>query len=220
MSDDSAYAGDRRGVPLRLEKVPVSAVQAVATKFRARVIYDASVLLPVGGDIQMGSKFDTVTVTGVIGADSVLTRIPFVALLSETPSTLLGIVDFQWLDAAGDPVAYDAETEGGMFRVLMGCGDSTLRKFLLTGKLDDIGSITPNPAQDHLRIDVQLRESGRAQLRIVNLFGVPVASITDAELTGGDHQFDVDLKGLNAGAYFVVMQTPTTQRLQRFDITK
>ncbi|MDP4230733.1 MAG: SBBP repeat-containing protein, partial [Bacteroidota bacterium] len=77
--DDSGYAGDHKHIPMILGKVPVTSVQSEATNFSARIAYDRTVLYPSSGSVQHGARFDTVTVSGSIGGDSILANLPFTA---------------------------------------------------------------------------------------------------------------------------------------------
>jgi hypothetical protein len=219
MLDDSAYSGQHRDVPLILEKVPVSSVQSVATNFKARVLYDKTVLYPTDNTIEQGVRYDTVTLTGSLGIDEVIARIPFIAMLGMSQISPMSIVDFQWLDASGNPADFEVETESGTFKVLDICDQGGKRLYDPDGKVS-MSSIIPNPASNTVRIQTQTIEKGRTELTVTNLLGQTVATIFDGEIEPGIHDFQLSTSSLSAGSYFLTLRTPTVRKIQRFDIAK
>ncbi len=222
IKDNYAYAGDHKNIPIILESSPINpTVFSVASNFSARVAYDNRLLTPEMGAIQKGiNNFDTVTVQGSLTTSDTIGYVPFHVLLGESTTSPMNIVEFHWLDAKGNPVAYDAETENGTFHLLYGCGDSTIQQFMLTGKTPSITSVNPNPTNGMIHIDIQTTETGRTQLQVMNLLGASVATISDGELKPGANSFDFNTAGLPSGSYFLLMQTPTARRLERIDVKK
>ncbi|MEP7233755.1 MAG: choice-of-anchor D domain-containing protein [Ignavibacteriota bacterium] len=220
VKDDSGYAGEHKHIPIRLEKVPVQSVQSVATNYVARIAYDNRVLHADSGIVQQGATYDTVAIHGSLASSDTIGVVHFEALLSDKSISPMNIVDFQWLDGAGDPADYDVETESGVFHLLYGCGDSLLQQFMATASTPSIISVSPNPTTGSLHIDIHTNETGVTHLSIMNLLGLQAATIYDGELTPGDHSFDIKSVGLPSGSYFLVMQTPTLRRLHRVDVAK
>jgi hypothetical protein len=219
MLDDSAYSGQHRDVPLILEKVPVSSVQSVATNFKARVLYDKTVLYPTDNTIEQGVRYDTVTLTGSLGIDEVIARIPFIAMLGMSQISPMSIVDFQWLDASGNPADFDVETESGTFKVLDICDQGGKRLYDPDGKVV-MSSIVPNPTSNSAHIEIQTIEKGRTELTVTNLLGQTVATLFDGEIEPGIHDFQLSTTNLSAGSYFLTLRTPTVRKIQRLDIAK
>ncbi|HET9135913.1 MAG TPA: choice-of-anchor D domain-containing protein [Candidatus Kapabacteria bacterium] len=219
MLDDSAYSGEHREVPMVLEKVPVSSVQSVATTFRARVLYDKTILYPTDNTITQGLRYDTVTITGSLGTDDVIARIPFVAMLGMSEISPMSIVDFEWLDASGNPADFDVETESGTFKILNICDQGGKRLYDPDGKVS-MSSIVPNPTSNTARIEIQTIEKGRTQLTVTNILGQTVTTLFDGEIEPGTHDFTLSTSGLSAGSYFLTLRTPTVRKIQRLDIAK
>lgn len=217
--DDSGYAGDHKNIPMILEKVPVTSVQSVATNFQARVAYDKTVLCPSAGSIQHGNRFDTLTISSSLGASDTLALIPFIAMLGQSKTSPMNIVDFAWLDGAGQPADYDNETESGTFYLLGICPAGGARLFNPDGQIS-MAHINPNPANGIIHIDIQTTEIGTTRLELMNLLGQTIATIADGDLKPGNHSFDFNSHDLSGGSYFLVMQTPTVRKLQRIDIAK
>ena len=212
LADDSAYMGDHRDIQMRLKKVPMSSVLSTVTNFSARILYDATILYPTIGNIAHGSRFDTVTVAGSLGIDSILMRIPFVAMLGLSGESPMNIVDFQWFDGSGHPADLDVETESATFRLLGICNSGGERLFNPNGTVA-ITRITPNPTSSEIYIDVLTVETGRTQLRITNILGEQVATLFDGELKPGLHTFNFSSAKFSAGSYYLTLRTPTVNRL-------
>ncbi|HYM20162.1 MAG TPA: SBBP repeat-containing protein [Candidatus Kapabacteria bacterium] len=220
ISDDSGYPGDHKNIPIILKNVPISSVQSLATSFSARIAYDNSLLDANGGIIQKGNSFDTVTIHGSLAASDTIGFFPVTVMLGQSTTSPLNIVDFNWLDGAGNPVDYDAETESGTFTLLYECSDSTIRNFLLKEQMPSITSITPNPSNGIIHIEIKTTETGRTRLELLNLLGMNVAVISDGELKPGSHSFNFNSQYLSGGSYFLTMTTPTVRRIERVDIEK
>jgi hypothetical protein len=82
------------------------------------------------------------------------------------------------------------------------CGGTILSQYLHTGKVLDIISIRPNPAQDELEIDLQSAMKQDASIEIRNALGAKVYSGVK-NLTSGSNSIYLDTKGLAAGMYLV-----------------
>ncbi|MFI5264991.1 MAG: T9SS type A sorting domain-containing protein, partial [Candidatus Kapaibacterium sp.] len=219
VANDSGYAGDHKNIPMILEKVPVSSLQSEATNFSARIAYDRTVLYPSSGSIQHGARFDTVTVNGSIGSDSILSNLPFIAMLGESTTSPMNLVDFAWLDGAGQPADFDVETSSGTFYLLGICPAGGTRLYNPDGQVS-MAHVNPNPANGIIHIEIQTTETGRTQLYFMNLLGMRVATISDGELKPGSHSFDFNSRTLSAGSYFLTLVTPTVQRIERVDVEK
>ena len=219
IKDDSGYAGDHKNIPMILEKVPVTSVQSAATNFSARIAYDKTVLYSSAGSVQHGARFDTITVSGSIGSDSILANLPFVAMLGESTTSPMNIVEFNWLDGAGQPADFDAETESGTFHLLGICPAGGTRLYNPDGQVS-MTHINPNPSSGIIHIEIQTTETGRTQLALVNVLGQQVVTISDGELKPGLHSFDLNTHDLSAGSYFLTLTTPTVRRVERVDVEK
>ena len=193
---------------------------SIATNFSARIAYDNSVLSPNSGVIQHGNLFDTVSVTGSLNTSDTIGFLSATALLGVRTISPLNIVEFHWLDGAGNPVDYDADTKSGTFMVLSSCGDSILRNFMITGDMTPSISVNPNPSNGIIHIEIRTTQAGRTQVELLNLLGEKVATISDGELKPGVHDFDYDPRDRSAGSYFMVLTTPSARKMARVDLQK
>ena len=81
----------------------------------------------------------------------------------------------------------------------------------LNPDIDLIGNIYPNPSNNNFNIDFNLLKTNRVSIRILNLLGDEVKTITDSKLYPGAHSFKWDAQSNNnsrvrSGIYFCVFQ--------------
>ena len=63
--------------------------------------------------------------------------------------------------------------------------------------------VWPNPASNQLRLNLDLIQSGRFSIQLVNLAGQQLQTIAAQELQTGQHNFEMDLTMVPAGMYFL-----------------
>ena len=137
--------------------------------------------------------------------DSFLLRIYFQAVVAKetSASLILDEVNFN-----GDTTFRDcmlaslSKTDSLFVDIQDQCGDSTLRQFLRTGKVLDIISIRPNPAQDEIEIDLESAIKQDANIEIRNALGACVYSGAK-NLVSGSNSIHLNTKGLASGMYLV-----------------
>jgi photosystem II stability/assembly factor-like uncharacterized protein len=82
------------------------------------------------------------------------------------------------------------------------CGDSTIRSFMMTGKFIDILSIRPNPAKDHVSIEVRSVEKQSIVVEIFDALGNRHDQFAST-LSEGDNVISASLSELPSGSYIV-----------------
>ncbi len=219
IADDSAYPGEKRNIAVELLGVPSSSLQSLATGFRARIAYNATVLAPFGGNVARGSGVDTVTVEGNLGTDNSLTSVPFLAALGNAEVSSMDLVESVWLDAQGQPANYDVETESGTFKVLGVCEEGGKRLFNPEGQVT-ITRISPNPASESVQVEIETIEAGRTQVVVMDVLGRTVATLYDGEIASGSHKLNLNTSQIAAGSYYVSLVTPTVKKFARVDIAR
>ncbi len=83
-------------------------------------------------------------------------------------------------------------------------------------------SISPNPAQDLVKVKFTLTKSERVSLKVFNALGQEVAQILDMEIAAGEHTQSLDIRhwSLGQGVYFVRLQTPTIFQQQTLQVIR
>jgi hypothetical protein len=85
------------------------------------------------------------------------------------------------------------------------CGDSSIRAFMVTGKLIDILSIRPNPANEDVTIDFNSSIKGHATLQIIADIG-DVSFEENLEVAQNQNSHEVSLSSLQRGTFFIRLQ--------------
>jgi hypothetical protein len=217
IADDSAFAGQTTDIAIRFDRTSGEAISYALLNFQARVAYDHSLLLPTGGAIQRGSGFDTLTVIGSAQNDSLVTHLPFVALLGDSEETTLEFVNFTWVSPEG--ARFDAETRSGRFRLLGICTNGGNRLLVDDGQVG-ILRINPNPVQGRAEIEIGTMESGRTRLTLLDMLGREVSNIADGEFAPGRHTLTIDTDRLSTGNYLLVLSTPTMRRTTTVSVVR
>jgi hypothetical protein len=148
-----------------------------------------------------------VTITGTnLALDPKLpiADIKFEAMVTDTTFTQITMTNLKL--NGGDPnyanCVLSADSPDTSFTLIPACGDSILRGYLRTGKVLDIISIRPNPAQDELEIDLRSAMKQDALIEIFDALGAKV--FTDMRnIISGINSIHLDTKGLSGGMYLV-----------------
>ena len=70
----------------------------------------------------------------------------------------------------------------------------------------------PNPWGTKTTVQIELPKPTRVKLRMVNILGQEVRTITDGEMPAGRFSIDIDGRDLPTGVYFLIMETGDGQR--------
>jgi hypothetical protein len=73
-------------------------------------------------------------------------------------------------------------------------------------------SAWPNPATEQLFIDLQTIESLQADVRLLDLMGRDVRSLSASSLAAGNSRLTLDVSDLSAGSYILAIQGQGTNR--------
>ncbi len=69
----------------------------------------------------------------------------------------------------------------------------------------EIGDVYPNPATDNVFVNMNLPESGRMNIELVDLFGRTVKSLYSGNVNGGISALNLELGNQAAGIYFLMI---------------
>ncbi|MEM6377800.1 MAG: thrombospondin type 3 repeat-containing protein, partial [Bacteroidota bacterium] len=82
------------------------------------------------------------------------------------------------------------------------CGENVVSTEEIKMGINDL-QVWPNPASNQLRLNLDLIQSGRFSIQLVNLAGQQLQTIAAQELQTGQHNFEMDLTMVPAGMYFL-----------------
>lgn len=76
--------------------------------------------------------------------------------------------------------------------------------------------VVPNPALDEARAVLNLRDTGRATVELLDVLGRRIQVLHDGQLAQGAHRFDIPVNMLQSGMYFIRLQQGSTNKVERF----
>ncbi len=90
----------------------------------------------------------------------------------------------------------------------------------LTSLANAVIQLSPNPASEQLTFDVQLKESGKLLLEILDLNGCTIATVLDQHLTVGQYRIQYNIEELNNGVYLYQFAQNGEVYTERFTVIK
>jgi hypothetical protein len=210
ISNDSAYAGEKRTLSLMMSKVKPEGIASIASNFEATIRFQRTILYPENpSSINFVNDSIYITINGTIGNSLEIAEIPVIAGLGIVEETLVDIVDMKLKDNNGNYVEYDFEKQSGTFKLLGICYDGGTRLFNPNNKVG-IERVSPNPAENMLEVDLQLAEEGQTELLIYNMQGEKVKELFKQNVGSlGAKSLKSDISDLSSGQYYLVLITPT-----------
>jgi hypothetical protein len=76
--------------------------------------------------------------------------------------------------------------------------------------------VVPNPATDEARAIVNLSESGKVDIELLDVLGRSIQVIHSGRLAQGAHRLDIPMGSLQSGMYFVRLQQGARNQVVRF----
>lgn len=211
--NDSGYVGDRKSIRLMLGKMKPDAIASIAPKFKATLRLHNNHLAPINkNNVTMQNDSLYINLQGSIGSTALLGEFPVLVGLGNVDFSWIDIVDFDFLDASDNPIDYDFEKQNGSFKTLGICYEGGIR---LINSLTPVPLLTvsPNPSDGKVEIEVNLIEDGVSSLKIYNSAGFLIEEMGFS--SSGSRTIELDTKRYSNGLYFITIETPT-----QFDKTK
>ncbi|MFH1052173.1 MAG: choice-of-anchor D domain-containing protein [bacterium] len=217
--DDSAYVGDIFDIRLMLSSIPTSSILSITDKFRAKVAFDNSIIYPLGSSINDGKR-NIIDYTGEIEVgNDVLAKIPVRAALGNTDKSVLDLLEFSWIDDNNYILDYDTELHSGNFKLLGLCKEGGKRLFSSEGQVN-LFNVFPNPVTDEIRIQYELIEHGRTEIKLINILGLEIESHIQESAKIGLNELTIKTSHISQGMYYLVLQTPTVKQVQIVNVIK
>jgi hypothetical protein len=185
-----------------------------ATRFRATLRFNASLLVPLGGD---GGRLEgtdrLLEVEGVPLSSDTLARIPVLATLGHADQTSLRIDALSW-DVPGVRV----HTIDGSFRLRV-CREGGDRLFSDSGQVT-FGPVHPNPSNAEAVVEFGLPVPGPVSITLVDLLGREVVAVYRGNVSAGRRSVRIDAGVLPSGLYHLVFRGGDVQRVLPLRLVK
>lgn len=215
--DTRAKPGTIVSIPIKLAKghnLSESGVQSL----RIALHYASNTLAYRGNAVEkkfINKDEHIVVVVPVLhNGDSIIARLRFfVGLSTDTLTTV-------FIDS-GSAVDGRAKVTGkeGVFTTDGICRANGTRLFNPDGRIALLPA-RPNPSSGQTEIDIETVEIGLTRLSVVNVMGQTVKEIYQGSLQPGSHTVVMDVGELANGVYFLLLQTPTENVMQRMEVQR
>ncbi len=149
------------------------------------------------------------------GRDSVLVRVPCVAVAGSTDATKLVLEQIQW----GDGTLQVADVIEGRF-VARTSQAGGKRLITTESKVIQILRLAPNPSVDALEVAYQLVSPALVAMSLVDMRGATVQTFAPAVETAGEHVRRVGVAHLPAGAYTLRIESAGSVLVRRVEIVR
>ena len=221
----AGYPGDIIQVPLVLEE-DVNLTTSGATTISVQLRMNATLLDPI---VSTQLNPPGATPRGFIVNNECI--IDYELPIAETVNGVLANLRFKVMlgndsvttIALRNPRANNAgvlvESVDGEFTLLGTCLVGGARLLNPSGTAR-IVSLSPNPANNEIEIEIETIERGNTTISIADAMGRSVARVFEGDRLPGSHLFKFDASALGSGNYFVKLQTPTVVQTAILRIVK
>ncbi len=222
----SAAPGDSLRIPVYLRNARFLR-EAGVQRFDLTLRYNATLLFPLAAAGQRGSvvrlerllplQLPISALTIAANRDTILARVPFVAMLGNTHATLLVLDSVR---AVGMPqtVVRVSKRDGG-FRLAELCEAGGTRLYFPAAQ-SLLAQNMPNPAVGSTLIQFTVPQAGWTTLRIASVLGSEVARVVDEYLEAGTYTITVKTSEVPNGVYFYTLKTGNQLETKRMEIAR
>ena len=221
-SDDSAFAGEKRYIYLKLGGVKTSTVESSASSYKALIRFQKYILKSIDPNVisVVSGDSSTIEIKGTYVSADIIGKFEVMAGLGNVDVTSIDILSFKWLDRNGQEIPFQTETRSGLFRLLGVCEEGGKRLINVVGKLE-LMLISPNPSDENIEIQYQLIETGPTRLYITDVLGSNILEVFNINNISTQPQTKkISLNYFPNGFYFIILQTPTEIVTKRLLIQK
>jgi WD40 repeat protein len=221
-SDDSAFAGEKRYINLKVGGVKTSTVESSASSYKALIRFQKYILKSIDPNISpiFSGDSSTIEIKGAYVSADVVGKFEVMAGLGNVAETSIDLLSFKWLDRNGQEIPVQTKTRSGLFKLLGVCEEGGRRLINVDGKLE-LTLISPNPGDDNIEIQYQLIETGPTRMYIADVLGSNILEVFNINNISTQPQSKkISLNYFPNGLYFIILQTPTEIVTKRLLIQK
>jgi WD40 repeat protein len=206
----TARQGENVVVPITIDD-PAGALGAGATRIDVTLRYNATLLDPTGatprGAIATGER--TILLSLPITTDTILAGLGFRAALGNDSTTTLDLSG-----AAADIPTVTVTERDGLFRLSDLCREGGAR---LLNPEGHVALKVLAPGRD---VEIETIEAGHTELVMIDMNGREVRRAIDGEPPPGRSTVHLDLTGIAAGRYFLILRTPTVSKSATMEVVR
>ena len=216
--DTEGFAGDEIIVPIILQNQE-NLIQSGAKSLKVDLEFNPTLLYPLDHDfIMIDNKTAKITIENlpIDKLDGeVLTNIRFKAGLGNAESCKLTLSNAETVGGNVEILSID-----GTFTLLGICEEGGTRLLNPYSKAG-ITSISPNPAENLINIELALSELGNTELCLYNLLGEKVMTIFSESVSQKSIiELNSDVSKIGSGQYLLIFRTPTYTETRQLQIMR
>ena len=211
-------AGERIEIPIILKDFKNIEFAGI-TSIKSDLTFNSTLLAP---DFPVSSKIygdnRTITLENIplkTDENGISIKYPFIIGLGNSEKSDLVLSNYQ---SVGGNI--DLDVINGSFTLLGICIDGGKRLINSNGKAQ-ITLITPNPSSNKIKIDLDLTESGKTNLVLMDVTGKIIKTIFEKDITEfGKQTIEFSANEFDSGLYYLKLQTATVIELQKLMLIK
>jgi len=212
ISSLDANIGDTIEVDI-IQKKSKNLLLSGVTSFSGNLEFNSSLIYPIDinrkGFVTNGKRIIPLNIIN-LNLDTNLLKLKFIVTLGNDASTLI-ILD----SLKGNGVAVIFSQDTGSISIKGICDKGGLRLINSTNAVA-LMLTKPNPATEEIEIEFSTIEEGRTKISIHNLMGDVVKNAYEGSPIQGVHSKKINISELSDGMYYLIMQTPTEKRVEKF----
>jgi hypothetical protein len=209
----NANIGDIITLPLRINDQE-NFFQCNYDSFKVELAYNKTILFPLNRTPKsIDASTEMIELEGKASLD-LLDNVKFLVTLGNSPYSDIKIKTLEW-----NCDKIEVTTMDGRVNVQNICNEGGERLLDFSSQFA-LSNIIPNPIDETATFVVNLIEKGTTSVKIYNLFGEIVQTISNKYMEPGTYKFDIKAKNLSPGLYYLVLETPTSRIAKRFIILK
>jgi len=197
--------GSHVTIPVLLTKT-TKTVSSGPRNFIIKLRYNRTVLVYKGPfTVTQSGGENVLTVTGSTSDTvGILAQLNFLVTLGNAERTDIVIDTVEWQGAP----SHITTRVNGSFQALGVCKEGNTIRLIHRKSTTAITSVAPQPAVDHINVEVMLGADGPMSLHLIDLTGATVSAqlyVPDAK--AGKHKSTFEVSDLISGSYYLVLQT-------------
>ena len=201
-----AFAGEIVSIPITLNNA-INIQQSGVEKFKARLIFNATLLEPTGttpkGILQGNTRIINLDLPTQADTKNILLQLQFRAGLGNDSITAIALDSIEAIGGTAQ-----LTHENGQFKLLGICLAEGARLLNPNGIIT-LSLIRPNPAHEFAEIELETTESGKTSLELYSVQGQKIRTFIDGIIEPACRVIPLDLQSVNSGVYILILQTPT-----------
>jgi WD40 repeat protein len=193
--------------------------QSGATNFDFNLTVEIPILImepEVGITSQLGQRYDTITFRGDFNlGDEQIFDFNSLALYSYIDRDSVRILDFEIVGLEIPSIRYI----NGLIVIIYDCEGEYVRRVYVGNERNGI-SLSPNPTKESAKLSVDLIETAKYEIQLVDLNGNERHVIYNGDLNHGFYEFNLNLTDIENGTYFAIVKWNHNEMNYKFQVSK